>query len=269
MNCQRICLSSLAGLALGLVLAHLPASATTILPQTPAQLVDGAELIFVGTAVHEEFAQTHDGTYAYTFVTFEVEEALKGAAEDAHLTLRFDGGPVGVEDHLEVAGMPAFTVGERYLLFVAGNGHHGCPVLGWNQGKLEFRPHPLTGEEVLVERTGALVEGLDAAAWRRSPVRMAADGTIHEKQRLLAEVVASEGVEIVAGPVVGLAPEPRALIDARQDAVGAEDVLGELRALVRERSLTKRFAAGRVVSSARVEDVPPQKVFHAVVPEAQ
>lgn len=243
------------------------AMATSLMPQTAGQLADKAELIFAGTAVHKEVAVTEDGTYAYTFVTFEVDEVLKGAVDGAHLTLRFDGGDLDEEIVLEVEGMPRFDQGQRYLLFVGGNGQRSCPVVGWSQGKLDYRRHPRTGEDVLVDRTGALIQGLEDGQWRRSSLHMKADGTIAERQPLLAEVVSEEGVEIVDGPVLRFA-DKRAPA-AEEKVVAPGDVLAELRQLLDRRSASKSFTEGETVGSASPLDIPASKIFHPVTADEE
>ena len=59
----------------------LPASATLIAHTDAAQLVDKAELIFVGRAVDRQVVTTLDGKYPLTFITFDVQDVLKNVKE--------------------------------------------------------------------------------------------------------------------------------------------------------------------------------------------
>lgn len=108
--------------------------ATTVRTMTFSQVVDGAELIAVGTVSAVE--QTWDAERAtpFTHVTFSDVEVLKGALPDARLTLRLTGGPAPNGLVLAISGMPRFEVGQVAVLFSAGNGVHACPLVGWWQG---------------------------------------------------------------------------------------------------------------------------------------
>ena len=107
------------GLGIGLVLMAASAShGTTLVQQDLASLVDQAELIFVGTVVDTQAVETKDEQFAFTYVTFEVEDALKGSAAESQLTLRFAGADMGGQV-FEVRGMPTFEVRGR-------DGRPGC-----------------------------------------------------------------------------------------------------------------------------------------------
>jgi hypothetical protein len=124
-----------------------------------AALVDGAELIFVGTAVHAETVTSEDGTFPYTLVTFTVDEALKGATDQNEITLELAGGRLESESRIvEIPGMPRFDVDTTYLLFARGNGTGPCPLLGWKQGmELRRRHHRhRSGADPLVLELGQL-----------------------------------------------------------------------------------------------------------------
>ena len=66
-------------------------------------------------------------------MTFSNLDILKGAAAPP-LTLRFLGGPTPDGTILQIAGVPQFTIGERNVLFVAGNDHYAVPLVGIWQG---------------------------------------------------------------------------------------------------------------------------------------
>jgi len=68
--------------------------ATSVLPLDAAQLSDQAEIVFAGTAVKSEVVLSQNGSYPYTFVTFTVDELVKGWTLEKQISLRFDGGDV-------------------------------------------------------------------------------------------------------------------------------------------------------------------------------
>src|SRR5262245_51828089 len=104
-------LGFLAGIATSL-------SATTVVEPTFEDLVDGATEIVVGTVVKREsrWVDTAWGPAIFTFVTFQIEEGLKGGSP-MQTTLQFRGGTVG-DVTLDVSDMPQFQVGNRDLLFI-------------------------------------------------------------------------------------------------------------------------------------------------------
>jgi len=97
------------------------------------QLVQGAERIFVGEVVAVESfrADLRGHRRIRTRVTFSVEQPLRGRGVIA--VLEFLGGTVG-ELTQEVAGMPAFIVGEPYVVFAREGDRWVNPVVGFSQG---------------------------------------------------------------------------------------------------------------------------------------
>jgi hypothetical protein len=113
------------------------ASAGDVVPVSFSEMVKTAEVITVGS-VTGVVSRTEDGGKTIrTYVTFEQLDLRKGQVEGGKLVLRLDGGDVG-DDHLEVSGMPTFTRGHRYLVFVANNGKSLSPIVGYNQGAFEI-----------------------------------------------------------------------------------------------------------------------------------
>jgi len=82
-----------------------------------------------------------------TEVTFAVTDGLQGAP-GATFRIELLGGRVG-DYRLEVPGMPAFTVGDRAVLFVAQNGQAICPIVGITQGYFRVTTPPGGGEDVV------------------------------------------------------------------------------------------------------------------------
>ncbi|HEX2060308.1 MAG TPA: hypothetical protein VHK90_06175, partial [Thermoanaerobaculia bacterium] len=137
------------GLWLSLLLvlaAHVHAS--TVIPIDVATQIDQSELIFIGTVIGIESVPVRDGSFAYTYVTFDVEETLKGVADGPTFTLRMAGGEVPPLAY-EIAGAPKFRKGGRHVLFVVGNDRYGIPLSGGPQGKLDLVAHPVTQELIV------------------------------------------------------------------------------------------------------------------------
>ena len=115
------------------LLAGAPARATTVLEKSFAALVQEAEIIAIGSVTAIAAEWDADREAPFTLVTFSNLDILKGAAATP-LTLRFLGGPTPGGTVLQIAGVPQFTIGERNVLFVAGNDHYAVPLVGIWQG---------------------------------------------------------------------------------------------------------------------------------------
>lgn len=229
-----------AGLAI-LLLTWETARATTLVQMDVEQLVDQAELVFVGTPVRSEVALSLDGKSPFTFVTFQVQDEVKGRAAGRELTLRFHGGPVGADEIVAVHGMPEFTIGETYLLFVRDNGKAASALLGWRQGQYRFTREPATGREILVDERGAAIQGIEGGRWlRKLPPQ--------EEAGPKGTVLSEEGVTISKEPP-GLSPRPQRTPEARA-------VVASLRSFLKSRNGRPGFVPGLAVASADPRETP-------------
>lgn len=238
------------GLAL-VVHGGAPLGATTILRKDVVQLVDEAEAVVVGEVVAVESMPTADGSFAFTFVTLQIERTLKGVVAEAKLTLRLAGGEVGGEV-FTVEGMPRFEMGHRYVLFVADNGRAAVPIVGWTQGQLELVKHPRSGEEILLDTNGQALAGLRAGVWRLADINLDRDELIVAEEAPAVVVLEQEGVVIepVSAP---LRPAARA----------AAAVLADLERLVAQRVGKAGSRPAAVVGSASLLEVPATFQFRA------
>jgi len=112
------------------------ANAMVVVQRDFPELVALAEQIVVGTVSDIKQAADPSGAPA-TYVTFSDLTVLKGDVGDT-LTLRFYGGESGAVV-VRIADMPTFTLGERAVVFVAGNGQAVCPLVGVWQGRFHVR----------------------------------------------------------------------------------------------------------------------------------
>lgn len=222
--------------------------ATTLLPIDAEGLVDQAHLIFVGTALRHEVVLSKDQTFPFTFITFQIDETLKGRTPDRELTLAFPGGMIG-GDVVEIVGTPEFETGEKYLLFVRANGAREFPILGWTQGQFRFAQDPLSGTRILVDTQGRALLGIGSGRWLRSREAVVGDG----------EARVEEGVSVLSEEGVRITPLPLEMAQgtAREAKIsGANDALSSLRRLIRERTKLGKSVSGRILRSARAEDLP-------------
>jgi len=114
-----------------IALVAFPSHATTFEPLGFDQLTTRAEQIFVGTVTAAMPARTARGMIVTDF-EFADLEGVKGTVA-SKTSLRMAGGTVG-RNSLTIPGAPTFRVGERYIVFVEGNGRVLFPTLGGPQG---------------------------------------------------------------------------------------------------------------------------------------
>lgn len=230
-----------------LIAASVSAGASTILPVDLATLADKAEIVFVGTVVSTESVPTKDGTYAFTYVTFDIEQSLKGLSRSGKtITLRMPGGQSGT-DIFEVSGAPTFAIGGQHLLFVEGNDKFIVPIVGWFQGKFDIVPNPISQQPVLVDYTGAAIDGFSDKGFRRDGMKLNRDGSLKQPEDPGVSVVSEEGVKIEL-------PKAGKLVD-RAEPVGK--VLAELRAYINGRkNSSPNFRDKQFVDSASKANVP-------------
>jgi hypothetical protein len=232
------------GIALALCVVASSVRATTIVPLDAAALADQAELIFTGTAVHSEVVLSQDGTFPFTYITFRVDEALKGGVKNDELTLAVPGAEVEGQYYV-VEGSPHFEMGERYLLFVRGNGTSRFPLVGWDQGQLRFEKAAEPGRSLLVDSQGRQVHGIQGGRFVRA---LPSKAEAADKAVLLE----SEGVVISDEPPAW----DQQAVRAPKEAADAERALGSLRSFLKRRAGEKSFAPGRVIESARASEPP-------------
>lgn len=108
--------------------------ATTVLEKSFSSLVQDAEVIAVGTVTAIETEWDAQKEAPFTLVTFSDLEVLKGDESQTEITLHFLGGPTPDGLIMQIAGVPQFTLGERYVIFCIGNQHHAVPLVGLWQG---------------------------------------------------------------------------------------------------------------------------------------
>lgn len=124
------------GLALvgaALLLAAVPATASTFLAVSPQQLVRQADAIVQGKVIQLDSFWSESGRLIVTEAIVAVEEVLVGQAPST-VAVRTAGGQVG-DILVEAHGFPKFADGERVLLFLAFDAETGTHrVLGYQQG---------------------------------------------------------------------------------------------------------------------------------------
>ena len=107
--------------------------ATTLLEMDIDSIAGQAELIFQGTVITSESIQDINGQYR-TYVTFQVQEVLKGTYSGDTMELSFLGGSVNGRGTV-VSDLRRPEPGETGIYFVESVSEDLInPLLGWSQG---------------------------------------------------------------------------------------------------------------------------------------
>lgn len=169
-------------------LAVVNVRATTVIPPTFDQLVSDAELIFQGTVTDARSQWAGEGAerHIVTYVTFSIEDAIKGAPGRSY-AIRMLGGTVDGET-IEVADTPKFKIGDRDILFVEHNGSQFVPLVGIMHGRFHVQTDA-GGREIVAKDSGASLAdvgklGTDEEAAVVGPALSAADFKSAIRQRL-------------------------------------------------------------------------------------
>ena len=162
--------------------------ATTVIPPTFDQLVREAELILEGTVIDARSQWTGEGAERniVTYVTFNVEDAIKGAPGKSY-AIRILGGTVDGQT-MEVSDTPRFKTGDRDILFVEHNGSQFVPLVGIMHGRFHVQRDG-AGRDVVAKDSGALLAdvsklGQDEKAAVTGPALSAADFKSAIRQKL-------------------------------------------------------------------------------------
>lgn len=118
--------------ALALVAAAaLPATASTFLGMTQAELVANSNAVVIGEVTDVRSFWNEEATAIVTEASFVVHETLAGEAP-AIVVVRTFGGKVGPV-YIEALGFPKFAQGQRSVLFLGEDGE-ATRVIGYQQG---------------------------------------------------------------------------------------------------------------------------------------
>lgn len=145
---------------LAAIIAFIPCGqATTVIPPTFDELVDQAQMIFQGKVTGVSSQWTGEGAQRYivSYVTFRVEESLKGNPGQTY-TIRMFGGTVG-DESMGASDAPVFVSGDKDIVFVQNNGTQFIPLVGIMHGRYHIQ-RDQSGRESVLTNEGERVSGL-------------------------------------------------------------------------------------------------------------
>ena len=135
LDIRRGILSTLAAFAM-VLLPAVAIHAASVRPMDLDAVVDDAAIVFQGRATESRSAVEASGEIV-TYTTFQVEEPIKGPVGMTHMIKQI-GGRVGDKVY-KVDGIPSFSPGQRYVVFLYGVSAQGfsSPV-GLAQGRFDI-----------------------------------------------------------------------------------------------------------------------------------
>ena len=125
-----------------LLICSLQAAATSVLPVSLQRMAKSAETIFHGTAIGNEVRLDQASGRVATYTTFKVIEVIKGSPGATHTIKQIGGQLPGSNVRQVIHGVPRFTVGEEYVIFLPKASSLGfASPIGLVQGKFDVRRH--------------------------------------------------------------------------------------------------------------------------------
>jgi hypothetical protein len=120
------------------------------------RLVNDSDLIFQGKVKTVDSEWDGQRTTIWTYVTFQIDEIIKGNWSESEITLKLPGGAIKKEDiRLQASGVPQFQEGEEVLIFCDTENRTGSPIIGWSQGRFRIRFDGQSGKKVITEKRAA------------------------------------------------------------------------------------------------------------------
>jgi hypothetical protein len=149
---------------MGLAFAGV-AGAATVRPLALGEMIDTATVAFEGTCIGNRTERDAATNMVVTYTTFAVKEVLKGEVGETYEIKQIGGKLDDGQPVFNVPGVPRFTVGADYVVFLADVSSLGfSSPIGLSQGRFVVLPNATTGARVTNGRDfRALTADLPAA----------------------------------------------------------------------------------------------------------
>ena len=120
-----------------------PAGAASVRQLLLDEIIDTSAIAFQGTCTSNRTERDALTNFIVTYTTFDVKDVLKGSVLTTHTIKQIGGEMPGSELSFRVDGVPTFTVGADYVVFLAGVSSAGfSSPIGLAQGKFSVRQTP-------------------------------------------------------------------------------------------------------------------------------
>jgi hypothetical protein len=135
------------------------AHASSVRQITMNEMLQQCQFVFEGTVVALE-ARENSQNRIHTYVTFEIQDIIKGSYSDNTITLSFLGGTIG-NVTMAVGDMVFPKTGEHGIYFVESLERSQVhPLYGWSQGHFLVRPDDTGRERVMTNGEQPVTEVL-------------------------------------------------------------------------------------------------------------
>jgi hypothetical protein len=135
------------------------ANATSVREVTMDEMLQACQFVFEGNVSSIE-SKENSQNRIHTFVTYEIQEIIKGDYPNSTITLSFLGGTVG-DVTMAISDMQLPQVGERGIYFVESLDRPQVhPLYGWNQGHFIVETDD-TGADRVMTNTKQSVIGVE------------------------------------------------------------------------------------------------------------
>ncbi len=150
-------------LGLSLIGANSGRAVSVMPPDFTALVGQATQIVRVRiTELSVRWDESPQGPVIHTYVKAETLKTLKGS-DQTTISLRLLGGQIG-DVSMQIADMPTFEVGQTYLLFIAGNHHAFCPLVGVMHGSYPLVVDPATQTERVTRGNGQPLARVDDVA---------------------------------------------------------------------------------------------------------
>jgi hypothetical protein len=127
--------------------------ATRELEETTLDIARSSNNIVVAKCISTESRWNEQGSLIFTYVTFQLQDTVKGDSTEENLALRFLGGRVG-DTVQSVPDMPEFSENEEVMLFLGPKNKSGYQTLSSIQnGVLRIQTDLDTGNKLITTPT--------------------------------------------------------------------------------------------------------------------
>ena len=112
------------------------AAAATVRQVLLDEMIESAGIAFQGTCTANRVEQDTATNFIVTYTTFAVTDVIKGTVAATHVIKQIGGTLADGKSGMVVNGVPTFTIGDEYVVFMAGVSSLGfsSPV-GLSQGR--------------------------------------------------------------------------------------------------------------------------------------
>jgi hypothetical protein len=133
--------------------------ATSVRQISMDEMLHDCQFVFEGTVLTLE-AEENSQKRIHTYVTFEIQDIIKGEYSSNSITLSFLGGTVG-DVTMGISDMKIPQVGERGIYFVESLERSQVhPLYGWSQGHFLVQPDDTGTDRVMTSNEQPVTEAM-------------------------------------------------------------------------------------------------------------